>query len=457
MLTDAMGHVLIGPQNRAPLGLKTTNAKARPLQTPVAKDGWDKEKNSTVQGSATARKTKPKPAHVETTNFELEADDDGELEEREIEYMPRKPIGEICRHTPIDGGVTIELMVLRTDLPDVPEDIIPPNIDYSVLRGENLTRGWYTTYFNPIGDDGLSLMQRQLQERHRKLDEEANAQILKSLDEIDLSAYYNDDEEDGPLAMKEASRTKGPSKEASVQAADLLSKKPDVTDSSRRPVTAKQDAKSRSGSRLPLSFGSRMSSKKAPLPATSTGKPSETHHATAVTASKTTLGYTKGRVASRELAKAGSARLGGVYSRASSRATATTTSTSKGIDTRTATKTAKTPAVSGPPSTVRRVGPAAAVNPASQRVQGKQRLDDNEKQGTAKITDTTTKPGLTRNTSRQGNAPLRTPLFPTDVEEDEDIDESIDAFALALIGGDGDDDEEEVFQLPMPCFDSASS
>ena len=84
-----------GPRNRAPLGFKTTNAKAKPFQTPavhVAKDDVGKHKNQNQEASTTARKPKPKVSHSETTKVELLGSKD-EVEEREIEYMPPKPKG----------------------------------------------------------------------------------------------------------------------------------------------------------------------------------------------------------------------------------------------------------------------------------------------------------------------------------------------------------------------------
>ena len=84
----------IGPRTRAPLGAKTTNAKARALQTPgpsLVNDDAGKPN----QKSASARRPKPRLSHAEMTKLEVLGDKD-ELEEKEIEYMPPRGTGDDC-------------------------------------------------------------------------------------------------------------------------------------------------------------------------------------------------------------------------------------------------------------------------------------------------------------------------------------------------------------------------
>jgi hypothetical protein len=79
----------VAQKNRAPLGMKTTNAKAKGIQTPAPpKDGGFGERN---QKSVSARKPKPKVSHAEMTKIDVLGDT--ELEERDIEYMPPKAQG----------------------------------------------------------------------------------------------------------------------------------------------------------------------------------------------------------------------------------------------------------------------------------------------------------------------------------------------------------------------------
>ena len=82
----------IGVRDRAPLGAKTTNAKAKAFQTTVLPTANDKPN----QRSASARKAKPRVSHAEMTKLEVLGDKD-ELEEREIEYMPPRGKGDEVR------------------------------------------------------------------------------------------------------------------------------------------------------------------------------------------------------------------------------------------------------------------------------------------------------------------------------------------------------------------------
>ena len=72
-------------RNRAPLGMKTTNAKAKALQTPGI--AIEKEGEKVAQKSASARKARPKVSHAESTKLNILADTEN-FEEREIEYAP---------------------------------------------------------------------------------------------------------------------------------------------------------------------------------------------------------------------------------------------------------------------------------------------------------------------------------------------------------------------------------
>lgn len=81
-----------GPRNRAPLGVKTTNAKAKAFQTPApASIGGGLGKPN--QKSVSIQKPKPKVSCPETTKLEDILADKEALDEREIEYMPPKPKG----------------------------------------------------------------------------------------------------------------------------------------------------------------------------------------------------------------------------------------------------------------------------------------------------------------------------------------------------------------------------
>lgn len=83
---------MIGPRNRAPLGLKTTNAKAKAFQTP-APVHVDNETKKEEPKSASIRKAKPRVSHADMTKLGVLADKDELDDEEDIEYMPPKPRG----------------------------------------------------------------------------------------------------------------------------------------------------------------------------------------------------------------------------------------------------------------------------------------------------------------------------------------------------------------------------
>lgn len=89
MISD---NLILGPRNRAPLGAKTTNAKAKAFQTP-APGSIRGELGKSNQKGGSIQKPKPKVSHPETTELEDILADKEALDEREIEYMPPKPKG----------------------------------------------------------------------------------------------------------------------------------------------------------------------------------------------------------------------------------------------------------------------------------------------------------------------------------------------------------------------------
>lgn len=72
--------------------MKTTNAKAKALQTP-APQPVDNDLGKPNQKSASIRKAKPRVSYTEIIKLEVLGDKD-ELEERETKYIPPRAKGE---------------------------------------------------------------------------------------------------------------------------------------------------------------------------------------------------------------------------------------------------------------------------------------------------------------------------------------------------------------------------
>ncbi|KAI9652060.1 MAG: hypothetical protein M1829_001967 [Trizodia sp. TS-e1964] len=257
----------LGSRTRAPLGLKTTNAKAKGLQTPALGIGLDK---SQVK-NATIRKTKQRVLHVDEAQTKTSVADDSVVE-REIEYMPPRPKA----------------------LPDFPEDM-PPPLDYSQLEGQNLVRGMWVDYLDPIDDNGVRRSEKGWQKELETAEREMDAMILESMENTDdnyvfevLKTYSKKQTSSAKRVDSKVRPTKainepqGPATEISIKAASLLSSKPKLLFAD----------KPRKTSFIP----SRGANKRSKSPTTM-------QHTAARVVSNSTLGYTRGRSASSNLKK----------------------------------------------------------------------------------------------------------------------------------------------------------
>lgn len=138
-----------GPRNRAPLGMKTTNAKAKAFQTPGPMTGNDKTAK-TLQKTVSPRLKRPKvKVHQPEPVAQLEVEDDSEPE---IEYMPPKEV----------------------PLPDYPESpgsdsYFGPNKKFPMFEGDNFARGWADVYLNAKDSNGMTRQDREDQRMEEKL------------------------------------------------------------------------------------------------------------------------------------------------------------------------------------------------------------------------------------------------------------------------------------------------
>ena len=211
---------------------------------------------------------------------------------------------------------------MLTDMPNLPDDM-PHEINLSMFENGGLTRG-YGEYFSNLPDEeGLSYVQRKLkheQDVSDKVEKRYDALILRDIESMPIPCMHfpecpGDECKDnvetrkkaeekyqrtmasleskpGPIQKKTTSTTKGPPTITSKKAATALSQ-PKTTS-----ATSQQTAKSSVlKSKLPSSLVT--SRKKTPPPT----NPSPMRHTAATAASKTTVGYSKGRATSATLRK----------------------------------------------------------------------------------------------------------------------------------------------------------
>ncbi|ODH12914.1 hypothetical protein ACO22_07789 [Paracoccidioides brasiliensis] len=151
------------PQNRAPLGIKTTNAKAKGYQTPAAPVGSSRYTKTTKRPSTT-QKLKQNAPEVQQCQSKTAAPVDIEEDVNDIEYMPPRPIA----------------------LLDPPENI-PYDTTFPQFKGKNFTRGWHKLYpDNEVGEDGLTRRQREMKRQQEEYDKQMEVMIQKEIDNMEL-------------------------------------------------------------------------------------------------------------------------------------------------------------------------------------------------------------------------------------------------------------------------------
>ncbi|CAI4210446.1 unnamed protein product [Parascedosporium putredinis] len=126
---------------RAPLGNKTTNAKARAVAPGV-----------TVKG------TQYRPVKFEVMSDVTGLSDD-------VEYAPPKP----------------------QDLP-YESDVFPDGVlTFEGLKPENILKGYYERYHDPVDDDGIRVKDKKFEEQLQKALKEGDERILKDIENTDWS------------------------------------------------------------------------------------------------------------------------------------------------------------------------------------------------------------------------------------------------------------------------------
>jgi hypothetical protein len=197
-------------------------------------------------------------------------------------------------------------------LPDYPsDDEFGPEKTFPQLAPENLMRGWPSVYFNPVDDNGVSLLEKKAAEQDAEAAKYEDELLQKAMDEDDkyleaaaleelsfhlgpaVSFQQPAENPASPDPPKRKTKTMAPPTLMSKSAAAALSNpsKPSSAPSFARPTSAAK-------ARAPL--GGLLNRKVRPSPAVET---ISNRHATANAASHSTLGYAKGRAASSNLKK----------------------------------------------------------------------------------------------------------------------------------------------------------
>ncbi|KAG4439738.1 hypothetical protein IFR05_004760 [Cadophora sp. M221] len=276
----------IGPRTRAPLGMKTTNAKAKAFQTPSGPAPEKELEKTQPKQQASARRPK-KLIHADVVKLEVHGDE-SPLADRDVEYCPPKP----------------------KDLPYESTDFPNNCLDYSYLKPGNLMRGINKTYRQQVDENGMSRIEREAEEAYQRSAKESDERVMKMMEEDwtvgDVPETFRHlRNKKSPLSILQD--TKPPSQPTSrkpltdVKKPALQSKGPGTLNS--RKAASALSVPSKSAPLQPKaskptakpSFLTRP--KPAPTP-TVPSNASTMRAAAANAASRSTIGYTKGRSAS---------------------------------------------------------------------------------------------------------------------------------------------------------------
>lgn len=244
--------------------MKTTNAKARAFQTPAPLQQTTKPEK-TLKKASTARKSVKSKIRIALSE-PVEADilsKDPDSEVPDVEYCHRPPI----------------------ELPDLPDEITyDENLPY--LRGNNLCAGYSEVYDIPRDEHGVSLRERK--------EEEAHARILQRIEdkmreEMAKPWSMEDDEYEAVDAMIAAGPMQTLNQSSTMWAKGAVSALASQPQTRLPSVATKETASSMQKKKPTSSVLGKKNYSLRPI------NPSEMRHNAAVAASKTTMGYSKGR------------------------------------------------------------------------------------------------------------------------------------------------------------------
>lgn len=146
----------------------------------------------TQRRSASARKPKLKIQPDAVDAKPVSTVDDAE--EPDIEYCPPKITG-------MKPGMTLRVELTRAELPDASDDdLFPEGLDFSHFQGQNLHAGWLDSYLDEVGEDGLSRRERDREQKEEAADAYCDRLLIESLE----STLHPDDRTPEFEAMKKA-------------------------------------------------------------------------------------------------------------------------------------------------------------------------------------------------------------------------------------------------------------
>ncbi|KAJ5915499.1 hypothetical protein N7466_011432 [Penicillium verhagenii] len=261
-------------KNRAPLGNKTTNLKAKGLQTPAPFGGTLKPERTNRRASSQKVKKAAPVTQQSQTKVHLDVAQD---DVADIEYMPPKP----------------------RDLPDIPDDIAY-DTTYPQFRPRNRALGLESVYGRQeVGSDGLTRKQRKFKEDSAKCDKMVDEMIMRQLDGISFNEQSEDEAimPSAPAPLVRTNRPSVPSTNARPSRSISTLRSHEAAAALSAPKTRSVSARLAAAPKPSLASSLLMPKKKVRVPT----NPSSMRNAAAAVNSNTTMGYSKGRSVSSTL------------------------------------------------------------------------------------------------------------------------------------------------------------
>ncbi|KAH7632661.1 hypothetical protein B0T09DRAFT_380178 [Sordaria sp. MPI-SDFR-AT-0083] len=266
---------------RAPLGNKTTNAKARATQQTGGGKELGGDLKSTVKPTTTLRQ---KQAAPQTQDSKLEVHVDTKPkhdEEEEIEYCPPP----------------------AQDLP-YESDVLPAHaLTFESLKPENMFKGYYEYYYKKVDDNGMTAKEREMAERQQRNFARGDEQITKDMEAFDWS--IGDVPESKDVFKKTQVDASAVARSGETKKIGCLPSRPPSTLVTRRAASALShtSARERSISRPQLNSKPSLTAvnkgslfaRKPSLSNASHARTLSKDRPTSTAASRNTLGYTRGR------------------------------------------------------------------------------------------------------------------------------------------------------------------
>ncbi|KAG6038191.1 hypothetical protein E4U41_004476 [Claviceps citrina] len=267
----------MGNRSRAPLRNKTTNAKARNAHIGVTKDVGGPNIEKTQPRQTSSRKLKKRPADLQPVKFDISEAIQDELPKPE--YAPPRP----------------------TPLP-YESDVLPPGgLTFNGLKRENLFKGYYQHFHNPVDGNGVSRVDRKFNDEIATLLRQAEERNLQEIAEFDWSPEDLAENATPNLcpAKPDASSVAGSGRTAPhKQAHSVCARRAASALAVHSGRQSRSDLRSMSatGHVSKRSLSSIITGAKAAKPVAT--KPTTSGNSLGEVASRTTLGYSKGRLAS---------------------------------------------------------------------------------------------------------------------------------------------------------------